>query len=202
MKSISVAHILTVLLAMSAMLLLTSCREHYVPGPIDEEAKKEAEIYWASSFSKCGDSFYGVYSKTGRIVEFKSSTKYELRDGQVVECGGLCVRATHKMGVKTFTHADRLNGLEWVGKTDVDFSVFRVYESNGAWSEWSDYAGVVFIRSINIDMRKIQGRWQFGNAVKTPTGLGLSPVPKSLNDFPCLSFRSLLFFTRVALTLA
>lgn len=162
------------------MLLLTGCKKDYVSGPIDEEAKREAENYWASSFSKCGDSFYGVYSKTGKIVAFKNSVKHGLKDGQVVECG-ICALTNPQTDGKTFTEADRLNGLEWVGETSVLFSVYRIYEGHGVWSEWYDYAGVVFHSSTSVNMRKIRGRWQFGNVGEDTgrfRGIHCSEVPQ------------------------
>src|SRR6185369_6487465 len=161
MNPFSVANPILVTLLLSATLWITACKDHYIAGPIDEEAKKEAEIYWASSFSKCGDSFYGVYSKTGRTIEFKSNMKYQLKDEKVVECG-LCVLTTHRMDGRSFTQADKLNGLEWVGKTSVDFSVYRLYRDDGTWGEWSDTTWI-FIDSTYIDLRKIQGKWQFGS---------------------------------------
>lgn len=56
------------LLAVLVMQMLVGCKKHYVSGLIDEEAKKQGEIFWEKTFSKCGDSYYRVYAPIASFI--------------------------------------------------------------------------------------------------------------------------------------
>jgi hypothetical protein len=130
----------------------TGCKQHYQRGPIDEEADKQGELFWAKSFSKCGDSFFAVYARNG-IYSQGTPEIYQFKDPSFF--------TYHKMDDKVFTEADRLNGIEWVGETHVFCKAHRIYR-NGQWSDWYDYAPSGLYDRLNTTVRKVKENWVFG----------------------------------------
>lgn len=140
--------ILISLLALVVVATLSGCdmKKKYVTGEIDKEAEKQGEMYWASkTFSKCGDSFYGVYSANGRIFQLKDPFLF----------------TWHDMDDRTFTEADKLNGLEWVGNTYIHSKAYRFYK-DGEWSQWFDSSPAGLYDKMSTSIRKIKGKWVFG----------------------------------------
>jgi hypothetical protein len=138
------------------VVLLTAtffgCETHkYVPGEIDEQAKKEAEVFWGKAFSKCGDSFYGVKAAQGRSPS-SDPMIYQLKEASIF--------TYHDMEEKVITEADRLNGFEWQGTTSIFSKAYR-YTMGGKWVEWIN--GFPLDRStFRVPIRKVKGKWVFG----------------------------------------
>ena len=125
--------------------------QKYVPGEIDTQARKEAELFWGKAFSKCGDSFYGTYAFNGRPPR-SDPMIYQLKDPSIF--------TYHDMEEKIITEADRLNGFEWQGTTSVFSKAYR-YTMAGKWVEWRN--GFPLERStFRVPIRKVKGKWLFG----------------------------------------
>lgn len=107
---------------------------------IDSEASKVATEFWNVQLSKCGDDYYGFnsrYDYTGRIVinQFKGVNSRLVSD--------------------KLTQADKLNGIEWKGRTKLSCSSMRTWTDQfGTWSDWRDKN---FIASQ--DFHKVDGQW-------------------------------------------
>jgi hypothetical protein len=126
-------------------------RHKYVPAEIDEQAKKEAEVFWSKAFSKCGDSFYGVYATPGHSPS-SNPMIYQLKEASIF--------TYHDMEEKVITEADKLNGFEWQGTTSVFSKAYR-YTMAGKWVEWIN--GFPLDRStFRVPIRKVKGKWVFG----------------------------------------
>lgn len=144
-------HYLTVaVLALTA--LLVSCGLSSRSSSLTSEANQEAEKYWNSVMSKCGDSYYGI-RKEGN---FSEGTLYQFKEPQI----------TFKE--QKVSDAERLNGLEYAGTTTVTYKAFRT-NWRGQWSDWRQpwtFGGVS--ADLNEDVRKQSGKWFIGNNPEQP----------------------------------
>jgi hypothetical protein len=140
------------LLPLIITAVIAGCgKKHYQPTAVDREADKEAELFWSKAFSKCGDSYYGEYSFSGRHST-SSPMIYQLKEPFIF--------TYHDMDEKVITEADKLNGFEWQGTTTVFSKVYR-YTMSDKWVDWSD--GSPLMRStLRIPIRKVKGKWEFG----------------------------------------
>lgn len=108
----------------------------------DAEARREAEKFWATQITKCGDSYYRkeVLKKDDYVLY------YQMKNPVVVVTP-----------VKV-TEADRLNGIEWKGSTTLRPEASRTWGTEkGAWYEWKTGPGGV--PELTNGMRKVNGVW-------------------------------------------
>jgi hypothetical protein len=96
------------------------------------EAESKANAYWASLISHCpGDTFY------------------TLRSGGLEEVRKVII---HPPKAIDLSEAERLNGIEWAGKSTFDGAAWRDFK-DGKWGEWHD----TFL--LEVDMLKQNGKW-------------------------------------------
>ena len=66
------------------------------------------------------------------------------------------------------TEADRLNGVEWKGRTEIVWSAERE-NLYGTWSDWQNGIMMSTTRSLDRPMVKRKGQWSFpGNMMIDP----------------------------------
>jgi hypothetical protein len=110
---------------------------------LDAEAKEEAEKFWATQTTRCGDSYYRkqiLPEKDNYVLYF------QMRDAEVV------------VTPNKVSEADRLNGIEWKGETSFRPKASRVWGTEkGAWYEWKP--GMGNVPDLSYGMRKVNGRW-------------------------------------------
>jgi hypothetical protein len=107
------------------------------------EAKKEAEKFWATQITKCGDSYYRkeVLPKKDDYVIL-----YEMKDPTVLV-------EPHKL-----SEADHLNGVEWDGTTTFSPKASRVWgQDRGSWFEWKK--GMGDVPELIYPIKKVNGQW-------------------------------------------
>lgn len=126
------------------MFLVTAClwacsNTKLAPASIDDEAKAEAEKFWATQITKCGDDYY-------RKLELNKGGEswYELKEPSV------------RISAALVSDADRLNGLEWHGNIYLETKVSRTWESD-RWSAWEN--GVNRGDGFYYHMEKAKGNW-------------------------------------------
>lgn len=152
MNKISRNVFIGILLTLVSITVFSSCKKQYQTGAIDDEADKAAEVFWAKSFSKCGDSYFGktappeYWARTAPMI-------YEFKEPYFF--------THHEMDDRVFTEADKLNGLEWVGRTSMMISKAHRFYSNGEWSEWEDSTPYDQYKKMHASVRKIKGKWDF-----------------------------------------
>jgi hypothetical protein len=110
--------------------LLAACKKGYEWGPNDYEAVKQGEIFWANQFSKCGDAFFGTEPESDGMGNWVGVRIYQLKDAFIL--------TINDMEGNPLTEADKLNGIQWKGKTLITCSAYRFY-SKGKWSSWYDW---------------------------------------------------------------
>lgn len=144
MKSVHIA-----ILALS--IANVGCKDSW--SPLDHEAHDVGRKYWEALLTKCGDSYFAVYTSTNEIVEFKGASGF-----------GMPPNAEHREP----SEADKLNGLEWKGTCPfLPYKPFRVY-ANGKWSDWQDEIRNRRFVFDNIPMRKFKGQWEINNGQPAP----------------------------------
>ena len=123
----------------------------YDGNPIYDEAKTQSRKFWDSMLVRCGDSYYGELTHAGKDV---ASIRwiFQLREPEIV---------VYYDPNQELTKADKLNGVEFDGKTFISASASRSYQ-DGKWSAWSDGARAAFYETISTPISKVKGRWQFG----------------------------------------
>jgi hypothetical protein len=109
-------------------------------GNIDQEARQQANGFWGGKFTRCGASHYTRIRSA--IFELQGFT-VELRSNQL-------------------TRADKLNGIEWQGRSEIVASVSRTFTFGQGWSQWRQGHG--FPIGLVILMRKQNGRWSFSSS--------------------------------------
>jgi hypothetical protein len=126
------------------MFLVTAClwacsTSKLTPSSIDNEAKAEAEKFWATQITKCGDSYF-------RKLELNKGGEswYELKEPLV------------RISPAHTSDADRLNGLDWHGNIYLETKVSRTWESD-RWSAWEN--GVNRGDGFYCHMEKAKGKW-------------------------------------------
>jgi hypothetical protein len=118
-----------------------------LPGGIitsaEAEAQREAEKFWATQVTKCGESYYRkeVLPKKGDYVLL-----YEMKEPTVLA------------EPRKLSDADRLNGIEWEGRTVFSPKSSRVWAQDpGSWYEWKK--GMGNVPELSYPMRKVNGQW-------------------------------------------
>jgi hypothetical protein len=134
-------------------ICLTACvKQQYIRGQIDDEAERSAQEYWKTAFEKCGEFYFGGYSVQGSMPG-TNRLIYAIKDPIFL--------TIHKMDNKVLTEADKLNQFEWQGTTFVIAKATRYY-SEGKWKDWVDGSATLPFKLTNLDVRKIHGKWEFG----------------------------------------
>ena len=116
-------------------------------------SKSSANVYienlWKSIIFNCDGSSYIVSKDLHQIIEIKnysiSIDKYDM------------------------SKADELNGIEWIGSSELNFEVYRYkYLNNphGPWSEWRSDASPN--GRVRVYLKKKNGIWSYENG---PLGL-------------------------------
>lgn len=107
------------------------------------EAQKEAEKFWATQVTKCGESYYRkeVLPKKGDYVLL-----YEMKEPAVLA------------EPRKLSDADNLNGIEWEGRTVFSPKSSRVWAQDpGTWYEWKK--GMGNVPELSYPMKKMNGQW-------------------------------------------
>jgi hypothetical protein len=143
MYEISVAARKRKLFLLSLLLTLSSCagKPGATGSSADAEASAQAEKFWFSQITQCGDSYYRVRELTSGGKEF-----FEIKEPKV------------RLSPRKLTDADRLNGVEWDGKAVLEAKVVRVWGPKvGPWEPWSN--GVWRMDNYQYPMKKVNGQW-------------------------------------------
>jgi hypothetical protein len=109
----------------------------------ETEAQKEAEKFWATQVTKCEESYYRkeVLPKKGDYVLL-----YEMKEPTVLA------------EPRKLSDADRLNGVEWEGRTVFSPKSSRVWGQDlGTWYEWKK--GMGNVPELSYPMKKAGGKW-------------------------------------------
>lgn len=120
-------------------------RSHPAPitpsGSLYDQATAQARKFWDTKMTRCGDSYYTIDNRT--IFQFKGVT--------------IAVVASR------ISEADRLNGIEWEGVSQVNVSNSRLYSPSGSalinkgWNQW--VSGLNMAVGLAIKLRKQGGQW-------------------------------------------
>ena len=124
---------------------------------------------WESILIKCNGSIY--------ILEEKS-----IYDGSILAT--ITELKDYYINIKSYgiDKADKLNGIEWDGVSEINFSAYRQrffggYYQSGVWSRWSTGG------CIRLYIRKIKGVWNIKDG--PICDLGLFQKYKSILDGDC-----------------
>jgi hypothetical protein len=117
-------------LAFAATVTVCAVTTPVIAAPGDAKAQQEANAYWASFLTKCGNSYF---DRAGSG-----------RDAQYTEYRGPAVFGIHAYPV---TEIERANGVEWHGAITMNVPMARftrtvpvlgnVVLRGGKWSDWS-----------------------------------------------------------------
>lgn len=109
----------------------------------DAEARREAEKFWATQITKCGDSYY---RKELLIKKDDYVIYYQMKDPKV------------EVLAQPVSEADRLNGIEWKGSTAFIPAASRIWNTERkGWSDWGK--GAWGVPDLNYGMNKTKGAW-------------------------------------------
>jgi hypothetical protein len=141
-------------LTLTSLSLACSSLTRTPSSPIDAEAQREAEKFWATQVTKCGDSYYRkeILPKKDNYVLY-----FQMRDPEIV------------VTLNKVSEADRLNGIEWKGETSFSPKASRVWGTEkGAWYEWKP--GMGNVPDLSYGMRKVSGQWKVNTEKSYITG--------------------------------
>jgi hypothetical protein len=94
------------------LLALANCIS--IHGSTNAEAMRIARQIWSERFGKCGDSYFGKYDTgSDKLIEI-----YQYKDVEIAVDPGKIVEA------------DKLNGVEWKGKTYLKPKAHRWWDSS------------------------------------------------------------------------
>lgn len=116
-----------------------------------DEAFQIASGYWMKKFTFCSGSWYTLDEWAKLVFKENRSNR-----SAVKEVKDLTITLTPR----NLTEADRLNGIEWEGRTRPKATSTRQYE-NGKWSQW--YSNYVGRQSEQWTLTKINGQWSLGS---------------------------------------
>ncbi len=136
--------------------------------PLYIEAREQSQKFWDSALVKCGDSYFGVLTFAGEDAPSQRRI-VQIKEPEII--------VTEAKG--EITQADKLNGVEFSGKTFISASASRNY-NNGKWGAWSERTMATPSGTTSTTVRKVKGRWQFGISKEsrfrlTPTTCGTIP---------------------------
>jgi hypothetical protein len=134
------------------------------------EAKHQAEIVWAKSLAKCGDTYVRQGSFGGRYFQYRH-VSFDLQGAGT-----------------NLDEADRLNGITWWGSARMQASLERVSEPDGwftdkqHWGEWEDAAGA---SNPEYRLRKVHNVWSVTDEDDTEVPVANFPSAKpACSDVP------------------
>jgi hypothetical protein len=104
-------------------------------GSVQQQAEQQAHAIWNARITKCGQDYFTMWGSS-LIVQLKN--------------------LVISVDARSLRPADRLNGIEWLGRTTVTAGPSRTYKEGGQWSSWSN--GMYF-PELYVDMRKDKGHW-------------------------------------------
>lgn len=141
-------------LVLSVLLFAGYSYAQSAQAKLNQEALEFAKSFYYYNVTKCGDSYYvrdngkgffGVNTIIG-ILEFKNPKI-----------------TAHPLTIST---ADKLNGLEWQGHTQLETTVWRVYDEKGqywttkkGWSEWRDGSLTFGVFKSQLFIQKKNHQW-------------------------------------------
>lgn len=136
--------------------------------PVYSEAQEQSQKFWDSMLVRCGDSYFGVLTFAGEAVPSQR---------QIVQIKEPEIIVTEAEG--EVSQADKLNGVEFSGKTFISASASRNY-NDGKWGAWSERTMATPSGTTSTTVRKVKGKWQFGISKEsrfrfTPTTCGTIP---------------------------
>jgi len=112
-----------------------------------------ASLYWSQYYYHCGDSHFLEWWNKGYFSEI---TQY---------------RGVHWNAVtEPLSEADRLNGVQWRGKSYLSASAMRVAPRHKPWSPWGTAIG------MQVSMEKTNGKWTI-----TSYGGGFGPTDQNMS---------------------
>jgi hypothetical protein len=116
----------------------------------NSEAENKAIEKWSSVLTKCDGNTYLIFSDYNSVYNYQEVQVIQLND-YVIET---------KVG--RISEADKLNGIEWVGKSQLKAKASRIcYFRNGRlnekWSNWNNWN-----TSESFSLTKENGRWKIG----------------------------------------
>ena len=114
---------------------------------IEREAQTEAEKFWDTKITKCGNSYFTSTKWDKEIIELKD-VSYELL-------------------TEPISQSDKLNGIEFNGTTILIASSRRIYRHNqwGDWGEGPKYKDEMGIYSPynSVVASVMKKKWPMGN---------------------------------------
>lgn len=117
------------------------------------QAKIEAAKAWDALVTKCGDSFYSFIGSQLSEFRFVSITVEEHR----------------------LSEADKLNQIEWEGRTYFNTRAWRTYWTNSRPEHWTEWTTIPFRPSLH--MTKKAGTWRVGEPSNGMRGFTCSLIP-------------------------
>jgi hypothetical protein len=127
-------------------LVMVSCGSRPGGPDLASEARQEAEKYWDSALTKCGDSYYGIRIGEGA----PEGALYQFKEPQI------------NFKEQNVPDAERLNGLEYAAISTVTYKAFR-QNWRGKWDAWRQpwtFGGVSTALSQRVEKRG--GKWSIG----------------------------------------
>lgn len=153
----------------ATLLLMVTFLSMSCGSSLRSEARREAEKYWLSKLTRCGDSYYRREHFGDRSPTPGKEVYYELKEPDV---------EVSEYGVGD---ADKLNGLEWTGTSYLTAKVSRSIGDKvpvNQWTEWANGAGLE--GDVAIGIRKEKGQWvmedKFEEQHTAKTGVEYSSV--------------------------
>jgi hypothetical protein len=156
------------LLILTLLVLVTlSCGNESIArlNPIDDEANTQAQQYWSSIYTKCGDTFVTAYETNYNSIIVGSFSGFYA--GQIT-----APQISTTGSSRPLLEADKLNGVEWIGSTIVSCESLRLYkcentkaqcEPIGDWKPCPTNLtrNRLTVPIYPISVKKIKGSWQF-----------------------------------------
>jgi len=138
------------------------------------EAQAAAKRYWDSVLTTCGQSVYnvGVPNRGERFPEALDPERNWYEDGRLKEAWLTELRGVVFSTVPTaLTQADRMNGVQWKGKTSLRASVAHYRQrDDGVWGEWGEWESLENFGPVaTVEIVKKNGRWSPSPTTRGPS---------------------------------
>jgi hypothetical protein len=134
---VKIAHAMLQSVCLLIALSSLSCGQSIISKPqltFENEAKAKYRMIFERQFIQCGTSYYSE-------VTYESYTK----DGfngpppnkgvDIIELKGVSFSAKSLF----LSEADRLNGIQWLGRVVVSYTAGRRYKSDKGWEKWENF---------------------------------------------------------------
>ncbi len=142
------------------------------------EADAAAKQYWDRMGQQCGDGYYMSIAVPSLSLWLTGDSLRGVRG--LTEFKGFA----HVQTEDSLTDADKLNGLEWSGRTFLRANMYRAWAS-GHWSQWYDASGLAIGSSETLFKRN--GLWYYGagayrgvtvDSFRFPQRVNCAEIPK------------------------